>query len=104
MEPFLRRATTAGALAKPTPDGWNVEPAGRWRGRRVEVVFDHRRHDVLLHRGGMAPAIAAALTDMGWQRRGVDGQNEWWTRDRVAVTRQRVTARTTRRTQGLAIA
>lgn len=103
MEPFLRRATPVGALAKPAPEGWTVEPAGRWRGRRVEVVFDPRRHDVLLHRGAVAPTIATALADMGWQRRGVDGPNEWWTRDRVLVARNRVAAHTGR-APGLAIA
>lgn len=103
MEPFLRRATPAGARARPTPDGWSVEPAGKWRGRRVEVVFDPRRHDVLLHRGDVPAKVAAALSELGWQRRGVDGPNEWWTRDRVAVARQRVAAHTGR-ANGLAIA
>lgn len=104
MEPFLRRATSAGALAKPTPDGWTVEPAGRWRGRRVEVVLDPRRHDVLIHHGGMPSKVATALADMGWQRRGTDGPNEWWSRDRVVAARQRLSAGQGRPTSGLAIA
>lgn len=94
MEPFLRRATVAGALSKPTPEGWAVEPAGRWRDRRVEVVYDPARHDVLFHRGNTPPKLAAALSEMGWRHRGTDGPNEWWTRDRVEAARQRLQAHT----------
>jgi hypothetical protein len=52
----------------------------------------------------MAPKVASALVDMGWDRRGIDGQNEWWTRDRVVAARQRLGANRDHRSSGLAIA
>lgn len=84
MEPFLRPATRAGALAKPAPDGWTTHPVGRWRNRVVEVVYDPSAHDVALIRG-VAPAIAATLANAGWHLRSRDGTHEWWARDRVAA-------------------
>lgn len=88
MDPFLRPATVAGALAKPAPDGWTTAPVGQWRGRLVEVVYDDRIHDVALLRA-VAPPIAAALANAGWRRRGVDGEREWWVRDRVTAAQCR---------------
>lgn len=96
MDPFLRTATRMAARAKPTPDGWQVEQAGRWRGRQVEVVFDPRRHDVALLRGAQPPRVAAALRAEGWRCRGIDGDNQWWSRDRVAVARRRIHGHTGR--------
>lgn len=88
MEPFLRPATASGALAKPSPDGWTTHPAGLWRGRVVEVVYDDRLHDVALLQS-VPSAIAAGLANAGWHRRGCDGAHEWWVRDRVAAVQRR---------------
>lgn len=88
-QPFLRRVA-AGSAAAATPDGWIAQPAGNWRGREVEVVFDPRRHDVLLHRGAVPKNLSGALVACGWRRRGSDAASEWWTRDRVDWARRRL--------------
>ena len=89
MEPFLRPATTLGALSRPSPEGWITHPAGLWRGRRVEVVYDARLHDVALV-GCVSAEIEAGLANAGWHRRGQDGAHEWWVRDRIAYAQRRI--------------
>jgi hypothetical protein len=43
MEP--RSLDTSSA---PLRDGWTTEQAGQWQGHEVELVYDPRRHDVML--------------------------------------------------------
>ena len=90
-QPYPRRAVP-GEQSAPTLDGWSSQPAGRWRGRSVDIVFDPRRHDVLFHRGPMHRTLELALDDSGWRRRGTDGHGrcEWWSRDRVELARRRL--------------
>lgn len=81
MKPFLR-ATDRGQLA---PVGWVSEPAGQWAGKEVDVVYDPRRHDVALVRGGASNPLREGLRDVGYRRVAVDGTSEMWVRDRLAV-------------------
>lgn len=83
MKPFLR-PTDRGRLA---PVGWVAEPAGRWAGAEVEVVYDPRRHNVLLLRSNVSDVVRTAAADTGYRRVGMDGTQEMWVRDRLAATR-----------------
>ena len=53
MKPFLR-PTDRGQLA---PVGWVSEPAGRWAGKEVDVVYDPRRHDVAFVRHDLGETV-----------------------------------------------
>lgn len=86
MKPFLR-PTDRARLA---PVGWVSEPAGQWAGKEVEVVYDPRRHQVLLVRNDPGDSSRAAIADNGYRRTAVDGQQEMWVRDRVAHTQARL--------------
>ena len=83
MKPFLR-PTNRGRLA---PVGWVAEPAGRWGGKQVEVIYDPRRHDVVLFRNQPSANIRAGIGGAGYRRIAVDGDQELWVRDRVAEVR-----------------
>jgi hypothetical protein len=72
----------------PLPVGWIVEDVGQWpgvHGTDAEVVYNPRRHQVMVTQG-LDPESAAALQADGWQRHATDGDRVLWTRDRVAVT------------------
>lgn len=103
MRPFLR-PTDRARLA---PVGWVSERAGVWAGRQVEVVFNPRRHLIVMVRNEPGDATRAALAAEGFRRLAVDGQQEMWVRDRAAVVEQssaRVTAigpRTTAKVVGI---
>lgn len=86
MKPFLR-PTDRARLA---PVGWESEPAGLWAGKEVEVVFDPRRHHVLLVRNDVGDPSRAAIASTGYQRVAVDGQQEMWVCDRVAMAQARL--------------
>ena len=86
MKPFLR-ATDRGKLA---PVGWVSEPAGQWAGREVDVVYDPRRHDVLLVRNDPGENAREGFREIGYRRVAIDGQNEMWVRDRLAVVASRM--------------
>jgi hypothetical protein len=81
MKPFLR-ATDRGRLA---PVGWVSEPAGSWRGKEVEVVYDPRRHDVMFLRGDIGDETRKGFHEVGYRPVVIDGTNEMWVRDRLAV-------------------
>lgn len=81
MRPFLR-PTDRGPLA---PVGWISEPAGSWAGREVDVVYNPRRHDVLLVRHDPREIARRGFRESGFRRVAVDGQNEMWVRDRLAL-------------------
>jgi len=81
MKPFLR-ATDRGQLA---PVGWVSEPAGEWAGKEVDVVYDPRRHDVAFLRGDAGDEVRDGIRGIGYRRVSIDGTNEMWVRDRVAV-------------------
>lgn len=83
MKPFLR-ATDRAPLA---PVGWAAEPAGQWSGKEMEIVYDPRRHQVLLVRNPLPNATRSALAGAGYQRMTVDGSQEAWVRDRLATVR-----------------
>ncbi|GMU79787.1 MAG: hypothetical protein AMXMBFR46_25760 [Acidimicrobiia bacterium] len=78
MKPFLRRSNRAEFATV----GWASEPVGMWAGRQFEVVFDRRRHVIVMMRSDPGDAIRALLTAEGFQRLAVDGQQEMWTGDR----------------------
>ena len=86
-DPFLRPAPPDGAPGAPCPPGCTAEPAGLWRGRQVEVVYDPRRHDVLFVRGRHSE-LEPRLEDAGWTHAVTDGPNQMWVRNRAAVARQ----------------
>ena len=81
MKPFLR-ATDRGRLA---PVGWISEPAGVWGGKEVDVVYDPRRHDVMFTRSKVSDHVQRGFREVGYRRTAVDGSNEMWVRDRLAV-------------------
>ncbi len=84
MKPFLR-PTDRARLA---PVGWASEPAGIWAGRHVEVVFDPRKHQIVMARNDPGDATRAALAAEGFRRLAVDGKQEMWVRDRSAAVEQ----------------
>ena len=84
MKPFLR-ATDRARLA---PVGWASEPAGVWAGRQVEVVFDPRRHQVVMVRNEPGGTTRAAVAGGGVRRLTVDGQRGMWMRDRTGAAEQ----------------
>jgi len=83
MKPFLRRSN----LAEFAPVGWVSEPAGMWAGRQVEVVFDRRRHVIVMVRRDPGDAIRALLTAAGFQPLDTDGRQEMWMGDRTRTGR-----------------
>jgi hypothetical protein len=83
MNPVPRPLGTDG----PTPHGWRAEPAGRWPGRDVEVVYDPRRHDVLVAANGCPTASGKRSGPVGFELTEVAGRDELRIRDRVAGTR-----------------
>lgn len=86
MKPFLR-PTYRARLA---PVGWVSEPAGQWSGKEVEIVYDPRRHQVLLVRNDIGDQSRTAIAGTGYRRFAVDGHQEMWVRDRVAQTQARL--------------
>jgi hypothetical protein len=83
VKPFLR-PTDRGKLA---PVGWLAEPAGKWGGKEVDVVYDPRRHQVLVVRSAVPDGTRSSLGAAGFRRLAVDGAQELWVRDRIAVAR-----------------
>lgn len=81
MRPFLR-PVDRGRLA---PVAWVSEPAGRWDGREVDVVYDPRRHDVLLVRHDPGDDARQGFREIGYRRVAIDGSSEMWVRDHLAV-------------------
>lgn len=88
-EPYLRQATEQSVEARLVPEGWVSEPAGRWRGRYVEVVYDPRRHDITFVRGRIPAKVIVGMRTRGFQLRGVDGPTQWWIRDRLRAAGDR---------------
>lgn len=86
MKPFMR-PTDRGRLA---PVGWVSEPAGLWAGKEVEVVYDPRRHQVVLVRNDPGDPARAAIAENGYRRVAVDGPQEMWVRDKVEVAQRRL--------------
>lgn len=69
--------------ARLAPVGWVAEPAGQWAGREVEIVYDPRRHDVVLVRSEPNDTARAGIAESGYRRIAVEGLQEMWVRDRV---------------------
>lgn len=91
MKPFLR-PTSRARLA---PAGWVSEQAGEWAGREVEVVYDPRRHEVVLFRNDPGDTARSDLAEAGYRHYASDGHQEMWVRDTApeaaGVGRQRST-------------
>lgn len=87
--PYLRRSSP-GEVDGSVPDGWVAEPAGTWHRGRVDVVYDPRRHDVMVC-DGLRRDTAAALYAAGWMRCAVEGRKSLWARDRVMAAQQALT-------------
>ena len=87
VEPYLRPAPPEGAAPLPCPPGWTAEPAGIWDGRHQEVVYNPRRHDVLIVRGALSPAVESSLPAIGWAEARSSDDARMWVRDRAAMTR-----------------
>lgn len=85
--PFLRSAAPQHG-EEAVPHGWVAEPAGEWGGRPVEVVYDARRHDVMVSEGVVRDDTSAALRADGWMRCAVEGRRTLWARGRIAATRE----------------
>lgn len=86
-DPYLRPTPPEGSPALPCPPGWVAEPVGRWDGSAKEVVYQPRRHDVLIVRGGSSPKIENALPGAGWTRSQETEGARMWIRDRLTLTR-----------------
>lgn len=86
MKPFMR-PTDRGRLA---PVGWVSEPAGQWDGKEVEVVYDPRRHQVVLLRNDPGDTTRDAIAESGYRRIAHDGRQEMWVRDRVDTAQARL--------------
>ena len=84
MKPFLR-PTSRARLA---PVGWTSEPAGKWGGREVEVVYDPSEHQVVLCRDDPGDQLRAEMADAGYRRCATDGTQEMWVRDRAVAAEQ----------------
>lgn len=84
MKPFLRPTDRA----RIAPVGWASEPAGVWAGRQVEVVFDPRRHQIVMVRGEPGEMTRVALAVEGFRRLAVDGRQEMWVRDYATAVEQ----------------
>lgn len=85
--PFLRPAVPEHG-GEGVPDGWVAEPAGEWRGLAAEVVYNPRRHDVMVSEGVVRDGTSAALSADGWMRCAVEGRTTLWARDRIAATQE----------------
>lgn len=79
MRPFLR-ATDRAPLA---PVGWTSEPAGHWNGRPVDIVYDPRRHDVLILRNRITDHLHTQFTEAGFRHIATDRDQQLWIRDRL---------------------
>jgi hypothetical protein len=79
VKPFLR-PTSRARLA---PAGWVSERAGGWAGREVEVVYDPRRHEVVLFRNDPGDTARSDLAEAGYRRYASDGHQEMWVRERA---------------------
>lgn len=92
--PFLR-AIEYPAFDKPpqhgdsAPPGWVAEPAGRWAGQAIEVVYDPRRFQVMFtsNSSSTSSEVIRLLEAGGWERRATGGNRSFWTQDRLAATR-----------------
>ncbi len=89
-EPYLRPQSPESAPPTEPPPGHVVEPAGTWKGRPMEVVYDPRRHDVAFVRGQLSEKVRTGLVDTGWEHRLSDGPNQMWVRDRRDLVRRRL--------------
>ncbi len=87
--PYLRPLSPDDAPA-PCPPGHTVEPAGTWRGRPVELVYDPRRHDVAFLRGTTTVDLRSGMVATGWSPQASDGDTQLWVRDRLAMARRRL--------------
>ena len=70
MNPYLRPLDTNA----PLPDGWTTEQVGQWQEHEVELVYDPRRHDVMLVRGPAADDADRRLAQIGYEFVATDGQ------------------------------
>lgn len=84
MKPFMR-PVDGPQLA---PVGWVAEPAGIWEGRRVEIVYDPRRHELVRATFDMGARARTLLASSGFRCVAAAGDRELWVRDRQ--TRSRV--------------
>lgn len=86
-DPYLRPAPLQGAPSPQCPEGWAAEPAGLWGDTHMEVVYNPRRHDVLIVRGRMSHPAEAALPSVGYFERDAAEGVRMFVRDRTAATR-----------------
>lgn len=86
-DPYLRPAPPQGAPSLTCPEGWSAEPAGLWNGTHMEVVFNPRRHDVLIVRGRMSHPAEAALPSVGYFESDAAEGVRMFVRDRMVATR-----------------
>src|SRR3546814_19841378 len=87
-DPYLQPALPEGTPSPPCPPGWVAEPIGRWDGRPQEVVYQPRRHDILIVRGAPSPKIEGTLPDTGWTHAHTTHSARLWVRARGALTRR----------------
>lgn len=86
-DPYLRPAPPEGAPSLRCPDGWAAEPAGLWHGTHMEVVYNPRRHDVVLVRGHLSASAESALPSVGYVEADAAEGVRMFVRDRSAATR-----------------
>jgi hypothetical protein len=81
--PLLRAVADGGEV----PSKWATVPIGVWDGRESEVVYDPRRHDVMVVQAAVTEDWEGDLAASGWAYEGTDGRSVMWVRDRVTATR-----------------
>lgn len=89
--PFLRDPATGPWGLPPAadvivPPGWVTEPAGRWDGVEVDVVYDPRCREVMFS-PPTEPSRTAQVEEAGWRVVSAAPERVFWTRDRSAATR-----------------
>lgn len=89
-QPYLRPAFPEGTPSPDCPPGRQAEPAGVWHGQAMEVVYDPARHDVVFLRGEQSTAVHRGLAGNGYESVLIDGPNQMWVRDRIALARRRL--------------
>lgn len=84
-DPYLRPADPDGGPQP--PPGCVASPIGRWEGVEREVVYNPRRHDILVVRGP-AGDVDRSLPDAGFSSHARAPEGHLWIRDRLAPQRE----------------
>lgn len=84
VEPYLRPATPEGMPPPDSPEGWTTERAGMWDGAPMEVVYNPRRHDVVIIRGRLPKGVSSTMQSAGFTEARAEAEVRMFIRDRSA--------------------